>query len=433
MMQRAGRSIRARPAFIPEGTFGPDLARQGDHHTGSVRKLTAVGGDSLPGHEVTVIRAVVRCEIRALHYHPTGGLSFVPISPDTVTEVSLDVAAHQSLAAVEAEVDRAVVDSSWPKSRPSMSIAPNFFIVGAPKSGTTALSQYLGTHPNVFFSPVKEPHFFDLDTSKRVKAGLQTYLSLFSQAEPDLHTAVGEGSTGYLFSKVAVSEILKFNPDSKFIVMLRNPVDLVHAWHSEMYYEGIEDIVDFERAWRLEGERREGRRIPYACWEPKKLLYSEWGKLGDQVERLLSVVARDRLKVIVFDDFVADTRGVYEQVLSFLGVPLAGKDVFETVNESRVLRYPWLQRSVAYTANQVRRIRAISGLNLKWGLGFSQRLLLLNSKPSPRRSIPVEFRAELNEFFREDVHKLSKLVDRDLSYWVEDPRRHADLNATAHP
>ena len=299
-----------------------------------------------------------------------------------------------------------------------MKIAPNFFIIGAPKSGTTALSQYLGTHPNVFISRVKEPHFFDLDTSIRVKAGLQTYLSLFAKAQPDLHKAVGEASTGYLFSKVAVSEILKFNPDSKFIVMLRNPVDLVQAWHAEMYYEGVEDIRDFESAWRLEEERRRGRRIPYPCWEPKKLFYSEWGKLGDQVERLFSVVAQDRLKVIVFDDFIADTRSVYEQVLSFLGVPPDGKDDFETVNESRVLRHPWLQRRLAFTANQVRRIRAISGLNLRWGLGLSQRLFLLNSKPAPRRSISPELRAELNDFFREDVDKLSKLLGRDLSYWV---------------
>jgi Sulfotransferase domain len=326
--------------------------------------------------------------------------------------------ASRDLPAVNAEVERAVIGSSKAESHPSMKIAPNFFIIGAPKSGTTALSQYLGAHPNVFFSRVKEPHFFDLDTSTRVKAGLQTYLSLFSEAEPDLHKAVGEGSTGYLFSRVAVSEILKFNPDSKFIVMVRNPVDLVQAWHSEMYYEGVEDIRDFESAWKLEEERRRGRRIPYPCWEPKKLFYSEWGKLGEQVERLFSVVARDRLKVIVFDDFIANTRSVYEQVLSFLGVPLDGKDDFETVNESRALRYPWLQRRLALTANQVRRIRAISGLNLRWGLGLSQRLLLLNSKPSPRRGISPELRAELNEFFREDVRKLSKLLGRDLSYWV---------------
>ena len=143
------------------------------------------------------------------------------------------------------------VDNS-PTSSATSGVVPNFFIIGAPKSGTTALSQYLKEHPNIFFSRVKEPHFFDLDTSKRLKADLPTYLSLFSEAEPDRHKAVGEGSTGYLFSKVAVSEILKFNPNSKFIVMLRNPVELVQAWHSEMYYEGVENISDFEGAWRLE-------------------------------------------------------------------------------------------------------------------------------------------------------------------------------------
>jgi len=309
------------------------------------------------------------------------------------------------------------VDNS-PTSSATRAIAPNFFIIGAPKSGTTALSQYLKEHPNIFFSRVKEPHFFDLDTSKRLKSDLRTYLALFCEAEPDVHIAVGEGSTGYLFSKVAASEILKFNPNSKFIVMLRNPVDLVQAWHAEMYYEGVEDIRDFESAWRLEPERRCGRSIPSPCWEPKKLFYSEWGKLGEQMERLLSVVPRDKLKIVLFDDFVADTKGVYEEVLSFLEVPLDGKIDFETVNESRTLRYPWLQRNFAFAANHIRRIRAASGWQLKWGLGVSQKLLLLNSKPSARKRISQELRAELADFFREDVQKLSQLLNRDLTYWV---------------
>ena len=136
------------------------------------------------------------------------------------------------------------------------------------------------------------------------------------------------------------------------------------------------------------------------------------------MERLLSVVPRDRLKIILFDDFVADAKGAYEEVLSFLEVPLDEKKNFETVNESRTLRYPWLQRSLALGANYFRRIRAASGWNLKWGLGVSQKLLLLNSKPSTRKRISPELHAELADFFREDVQKLSKLLDRDLSSWV---------------
>jgi 1,2-diacylglycerol 3-alpha-glucosyltransferase len=307
-------------------------------------------------------------------------------------------------------------------STAGVKVVPNFFIIGAPKSGTTSLSEYLKDHPNIFFSPVKEPHFFDLDTSKRLKIKLPTYLSLFSDAKPEVHKAVGEGSTGYLFSKVAVREILKFNPDAKFIVMLRNPVELVQSWHSEMYFEGVENIIEFEKAWRLEPERRNGRNIPGACWEPKKLFYSEWGKLGDQMERVCSIVPKDRLKVIMFDDFVRNTKGVYEDVLSFLGVPLEGRNDFHAVNENKSLRYPWLQRSLAFTANHFRRVRVATGLNLNLGGGLSQRLLILNSKPAARKRISPELREELANFFREDIQKLARLLDRDLSHWISSPR-----------
>ena len=88
------------------------------------------------------------------------------------------------------------------------------------------------------------------------------------------------------------------------------------------------------------------------------------------------------------------------------------------MNENRTLRYPWLQRSLAFAANYSRRMRAAYGLKLKLGLGISQKLFLLNSKPSARRSISPELRAELVEFFRKDVEKLGKLLGRDLSQWL---------------
>jgi len=297
-------------------------------------------------------------------------------------------------------------------------VAPNFFIIGAPKCGTTSLSEYLKTHPNIYFSRVKEPHFFDLDVSQRLKLNLQTYLSLFANADPRLHKAVGEGSTGYLFSKVAVSEILKFNPNAKFIVMLRNPLELVPSWHSEMYFEGVESVREFAMAWKLEGERRRGKNIPRSCWEPKKLLYSEWGKLGDQMERLFSVADRDRVKVILFDDFVADTKRVYEEALAFLEVQSDGRTDFPPINESRSLKRPEIQRSLAFLANHIRLFRVVSGLKLTLGLGLFQKLLLLNSKAGSRKALPPVLQEEMADFYRDDVRKLSKLLGRDLSYWV---------------
>jgi len=139
---------------------------------------------------------------------------------------------------------------------PAARVVPNFFIIGAAKSGTTSLTEYLRTHPNIYFGKVKEPHFFDLDSCKCFKFSLETYMSLFSRADPEIHKAVGEASTGYLFSKVAVPEILKFNPNARFVVLLRNPIELVQSLHSEMCFEGIETVREFETAWRLEEAAR---------------------------------------------------------------------------------------------------------------------------------------------------------------------------------
>ncbi len=139
---------------------------------------------------------------------------------------------------------------------------PNFFIVGAPKSGTTALSDYLRDHPNIFFSEPKEPHYFAQDFEKyRLTKTLEEYLSLFDESTPN-HLAIGEGSVFYLFSSVALKKIYEFDPQAKIIVMLRNPVDLVYSFHSQQLFSADEDEQSFEKAWRLQGVRQQGKHIP---------------------------------------------------------------------------------------------------------------------------------------------------------------------------
>jgi hypothetical protein len=302
---------------------------------------------------------------------------------------------------------------------------PNFFIIGAPKCGTTSLSQYLGGHPNIFVSRVKEPHYFDLDTSRRMKLKPQTYMSLFANANPNVHRAVGEASTGYLSSNAAVPDILRFNPDAKLIVMLRNPVELVQALHSEMYFEGVEDVGEFERAWNLERERRRGISVPPACWEAKKLFYSELGKLGDQVERLFTVAPRSRIMVIIFDDFACDTQRIYEQVLTFLNVPSDSRTSFPPMNQNRRIRSPRIQRALAWSSNYVRLFRATSGYDLHFGLGLLPRMMRLNSCSAPRKPISSKLSSELSDFYSDDICKLSTLLSRDLSSWLTAPREPA--------
>ncbi|NLF38083.1 sulfotransferase, partial [bacterium] len=102
---------------------------------------------------------------------------------------------------------------------------PDFFIVGAPKSGTTALHAYLGRHPSIFVPARKEPHFFGSDiVSPAFVRDRDAYLSLFAGATTEAR--VGEASIWYLYSKRAAREIKEFNPDARIIIMLRNPVDM---------------------------------------------------------------------------------------------------------------------------------------------------------------------------------------------------------------
>ena len=134
----------------------------------------------------------------------------------------------------------------------SAKIKPNLFIIGAPKCGTTAKAHYLSEHPDVFMCPEKEPHYFNTDLNyKRGKSDdLEEYLNLFSGATEE--KIVGEASVWYLYSKEAVRNILEFNPNAKFIIMVRNPIKMAPSLHQQLFYNGRETEKDFNKAWCLQ-------------------------------------------------------------------------------------------------------------------------------------------------------------------------------------
>jgi hypothetical protein len=298
-------------------------------------------------------------------------------------------------------------------------------MVGAPKCGTTALSEYLRAHPGVFVSDPKEPHYFSDDfAALRVTRTKEEYEGLFRLAD-ESHLAVGEASTGYLYSKTAVSNILAYRADMKLVIMLRNPIDMVYAWHGQRLYASDEDERDFEAAWRLQEERRAGRRIPRKCRHIEFLMYKDFGMLGVQMERLYALCPREQVHVIVFDDFRADTRSVYESTLAFLGVPSDGRTEFPRINEAKRHRIQALGR---FSQNPPRvlnefgyHVRRALGVNR---LGFLDPIRKLNQETKTRPPLSDQFRAELAEVFRSDVERLSALTGRDLGHWTSVPQHH---------
>lgn len=294
---------------------------------------------------------------------------------------------------------------------------PNFFILGAPKCGTSALAFYLKSHPNVFFCEPKEPEYFDFDLTKPSRANLSEYLKMFSAVDEKRHLAIGEGTTTYLFSDCAVDEILKFNSDSRFIVMLRNPIDLIQSFHAQLLFNGQETVSDFKTAWSLVEERRKGKKVPISCSKKEELLYSEIAMLGKQTERLLQKVEEDRVLFVVFENFINHTKDEYERVLKFLNLPLDGKTIFPAVNENKENYSRSLQRLLSIISIFIMRVKAKFGLKTNFGLvNF---FLAKNRKKAARNKISDEFLQELKNFYRKDVYKLSDVTGLNLNNWVD--------------
>jgi hypothetical protein len=297
---------------------------------------------------------------------------------------------------------------------------PNFFIVGAPKCGTTALYEYLRPHPNIFMSEVKEPHYFakDLGTYPFVKT-MDDYTRLFAESTEE-HLRVGEASVYYLRSSVAIPNIHAFNPDARIIAMFRNPIEMVHSLHSQLLYWSEEIESDFETAWRLQERRARGLDLPPASGGSFLLQYSEVGQFGTQVERLLSTFPREQVKLILYDDFAASPRRVYDDVIAFLGIPHDGRTEFPRINDNKRARVAWLRNFIRKPPPALRRAyRTLKATVGAPGMdAIKAEIVERNTVKERRHPLSPSFRAELVEAFRGEVTLLSRLMGRDLSHWV---------------
>ena len=221
---------------------------------------------------------------------------------------------------------------------------PDFFVVGAPRCGTTALCRYLSHNPQICFSRPKEPHYFSQVGALPSERELQTdYIARYFGDRGPGQRIAGEGSVSYLYLPGVIERIRHFNPDARFIVMLRNPMSMLPSYHLKMQFMLAEDEADFAKAWRQQDARARGESLPRHCLDARLLMYREVASFGRQLERLYDLAGRNRTHVIVFDDFVADTLATYRGALDFLGVDYDGRTRFVPRNESRTYRYRWLQ------------------------------------------------------------------------------------------
>ena len=293
----------------------------------------------------------------------------------------------------------------------------NFFLGGYPKSGTTSLHYYLGSHPDIFLPEMKEPHFFTEDYPGARAVGTDDqYQALYRAAAPG--QLRGDASASVIHSHVAIDRILERDPQAKFIVLVRDPVAAVRSFHGELLHNLNEDVPDFERAWRLQAARVDGREIPATCREPRFLQYREIFHYREQLPAFFEKVAADQRLVLVFEEFFAEPGTGYRRVLDFLGLEDDGRTDFEAVNAGRWHRFRWLAEAHRKMVDGNGPLyRGLKGALSRLDIHPSDILARFNRKPGGKPEISTAFEAELREHFRRDVETVEQLLGRKIEHW----------------
>lgn len=307
---------------------------------------------------------------------------------------------------------------------------PNVFLVGAPKCGTTSLTRYLAPHPQVFICTPRETFHFctDLDVHPGMRiADRRAYVKLFEPAGDA--GAIIDASVWHLYSTQAAANIHESAPDAKIIIMLRNPVDMMWSLHGWFLYTAAEDILDFREAVAAQDDRRAGRRLPSDPVAPRALQYTDVVTYSPQVQRYLDRFNRDRVKIILFDDLIADTPGVYRSVLEFIGVDPSFEPDFKVHGAAKEIRNPGIKQLLRRHRWLRVSLGRIMPMNMRGRIGRSLAKLRPDT-PQREQSMDLALRRQLIEQFHPEIDRLSALIGRDLSHWFAPTKTQPELSGS---
>lgn len=287
---------------------------------------------------------------------------------------------------------------------------PDFFIVGAARSGSTSLYRYLAQHPQLHLPTWhKEPcyfcDFFGI-------SDLQEYLSLFAEAKPG--QLRGEASTAYLTCPASAGLIAEANPEARIIMLLRNPAERAYSLYTYMVANGFEPLAPFERA--LAAEPARAARDPYREPIPGyhyNYLYFESGLYGAQVQRYLERFPADRVLILLFEDLERDPRGTTARVFRFLGVDDSFQPEIAVHNPGarpRSARVQYLLRS--RVGEVLRRLRVPRANRI---VRILRELNTTDRRPPPP---DPETYNRLVERYAEDIRATAARIGRNLDAWL---------------
>jgi hypothetical protein len=307
----------------------------------------------------------------------------------------------------------------------SKEIWPNFFIVGAPRAATTSLYAYLKEVPGIYLPDLKEPHYFD---SKTIPKNLpfarmhiihdrNEYLKLYENVKDE--KSIGEASSTYLCDPDAPKLIHDSVPEAHIIMILRDPIERAFSHYFFLLKTQHETRLSFYDALKNDYyyESKE-----YGRGGSTHILYVEYGLYSEQVKRYLDIFGREQVKVIIFEEFVQNTKDTVLDILRFLGLncdnlPYNLGKKYDNFVIPRFQFAPSIARFLSNFGNKNRMIlriwRSLPGYSVRCGTIDK---ILLKSPFKPK--VPEDARAFLDTLYYQDVRKLERLLGQSLPWYI---------------
>ncbi len=280
---------------------------------------------------------------------------------------------------------------------------PNFLCVGAVKSGTTTFSTMLRQHPQVFASEIKELHYFNQKEYNK-NSNHSKYLRNFNDSE-GYKIRVEFTASYHYFPEVPNRIFELLGKETKILIILRNPVDRAFS-HYKMEYNMGSTKLSFEDCFQVEM----ADNIPENSMQAP---YFQIGLYYNQVKRYLDLFPQT--KIILFEDFMKNTDVMMKEIQEFLEIedftiPLSHENEQKNFKSVRFNSYIYRLTKFLTKYNLLRRnplLKKIHNMITKANTDTTK----------PKEKIDPEFAKVLQDYYLEDICKLEKLIDRDLSHW----------------
>jgi hypothetical protein len=291
---------------------------------------------------------------------------------------------------------------------------PEFYILGAPRSGTRTLSNWLAQRGDITLEAMNPPSFqSEPDSGSSEQHGLPQ-----EKTTHLLNTASTPGHTAWicewqLYLNTSIPEIAKRKPEARFVVCLHDPAEVAWALHSSFLTGNIEHVRNFETAWALGRARQSGRGAKLTD-HPELLDYASICSFGRQVSRLLTHVPVDRVHFVFLEDLRSKPAETWRSIEAFLDLPHTSRTTWTITDFS--VRHP-----ASFATRSTQLLHKLKNRVFPWqttGNGADTYKNGITRRAGVLKPVPQDTRQKVSDLLSEDIAALSVLANRDLTHWI---------------